>query len=61
LALLLLLKLMLLLLLLLLLFQLCDLPLKIAHRVNGGSIASRPAFAERSRPVPGWLHSSDGT
>ena len=28
-----------------------DLPLKIAHRVNGGSIASRPAFAERSRPV----------
>jgi hypothetical protein len=45
---LLLLKLML---LLLLLLQLCDLPLKIAHRVNGGSIASRPAFAERSRPV----------
>ena len=45
-ALLLLLKLM-----LLLLLQLCDLPLKIAHRVNGGSIASRPAFAERSRPV----------
>ena len=41
----------LLLLLLLLLLQLCDLPLKIAHRVNGGSIASRPAFAERSRPV----------
>ena len=46
---LLLLKLMLLLLLPLLLLQLRDLSLKIAHRDNGGSIASRPAFAERCR------------
>ena len=38
------------LLLLLLLLQLCDLPLKIAHRVPG-HIASRPAFAEPSRPI----------
>jgi hypothetical protein len=40
----------LLLLLLLLLLQLCDLPLKIAHRVPG-HIAAIPAFAEPSRPI----------
>ena len=37
-------------LLLMVFLQLRDLPLKIAHRVPG-HIASRLAFAERSRPI----------